>query len=170
MTNEQLPELRRESEFMNIKDPATTSVPDMVKPTRLSGRAKGFLLSILLVLLVFAAFQPALNNGFTSWDDPAYVTSNVQIQQGVTWQNVQWAFTHNVASNWHPLTVLSHMLDCQLFGPKAWGHHLVNLLWHGANAVLLFWLLCFSPLLVLGLHCQDTLNKRGLYNGLLFQT
>ncbi|HXF10635.1 MAG TPA: hypothetical protein VN625_07600, partial [Desulfuromonadaceae bacterium] len=71
-------------------------------------QAKIFLLSSLLVLLVLAAFQPALNNGFTSWDDPAYVTSNAQVQQGVTWQNVRWAFTHNVASNWHPLTVLSH--------------------------------------------------------------
>jgi len=101
-------------------------------------QAKIFLLSSLLVLLVLAAFQPALNNGFTSWDDPAYVTSNAQVQQGVTWQNVRWAFTHNVASNWHPLTVLSHMLDCQWFGPQPFGHHLTSLLLHMANTVLLF--------------------------------
>jgi protein O-mannosyl-transferase len=121
-------------------DAATTVQPPAGSGGR-SDRTKRFLLSSLLVLLVFAAYQPALNNGFTSWDDPAYVTSNAQIQQGITWQNIRWAFTHTVASNWHPLTVLSHMLDCQWFGPKAWGHHLVNLLWHSANAVLLFWLL-----------------------------
>src|SRR6202043_2614282 len=66
---------------------------------------------------------------------------NPLIQAGVTWQNVVWAFTHVHSHNWHPLTTISHMLDCQLFGLKPGAHHFVNVLLHSASAVLLFLLL-----------------------------
>lgn len=79
--------------------------------------------------------------GFVNYDDPDYVTSNRHVVTGLSWANVVWAFTTGHASNWHPLTWISHMLDCQLFGQHAIGHHLVNVAFHMANTVLLFLLL-----------------------------
>ncbi|HMC28626.1 MAG TPA: tetratricopeptide repeat protein, partial [Verrucomicrobiae bacterium] len=78
-----------------------------------------------------------------NYDDPDYVTSNPVVQQGLTWQGVKWAFLnlHGQATYWHPVTWLSHMLDCQLFGLNPTGHHLMNLLFHSANVLLLFLLL-----------------------------
>lgn len=96
-------------------------------------------LCTLLFLLTLIAFRPALNNGFVTYDDPDYVTSNSQVQQGLTWESIKWAFQPNrETANWHPLTWLSHMMDCQLFGLNPWGHHLTSVLIHGANTVLLF--------------------------------
>ena len=70
-----------------------------------------------------------------------YVTSNVHVQNGLTLQGIKWAFLNPVAANWHPLTVLSHTLVCQVFGLKPWGHHLTNVLLHALNAMLVFALL-----------------------------
>ena len=92
-------------------------------------------------LATFALFLPTTRNDFVNYDDPDYVTSNPHVSSGLAWPNVTWAFRTSHASNWHPLTWLSHMLDCQLFGQQPWGHHLVNVLFHTANAVLLFLLL-----------------------------
>src|SRR5262249_3020164 len=78
---------------------------------------------------------------FVNYDDRLYVSENPQIQAGLTWQNVIWAFTHVHSNNWHPLTTMSHMLDCQLFGLNPGAHHLVNIALHTAHAVLLFLLL-----------------------------
>jgi tetratricopeptide (TPR) repeat protein len=75
---------------------------------------------------------------FVSFDDPQYVTNNPQVQLGLNLDNIGWAFTANVASNYHPLTVLSHMLDVQLFGLDAKWHHIVSLLLHIVNSILLF--------------------------------
>ncbi len=69
-----------------------------------------------------------------------YVTANAHVR-GLTWESVKWAFRTGCAGNWHPVTWLSHMLDCQLFGLKPWGHHLTNVLLHALNAVLVFALL-----------------------------
>ncbi len=88
-----------------------------------------------------AAYWPATRNGFINYDDPLYVTSNVHVQSGLTWHNLQWAFGHPVVGNWHPVTMLSHMLDCQVYGLKPWGHHLTSLLLHAANTALVFLLL-----------------------------
>lgn len=96
------------------------------------------LLCVILFALVAATYLPSLRNGFTNFDDELYVTANTQVQRGVTWDGFIWAFTHTVCANWHPLTCLSHMLDCQLFGLRPWGHHLTSLLLHAANSVLLF--------------------------------
>ncbi len=95
-------------------------------------------LGALLFLVVAAVFLPSLRHEFITYDDPGYVTANAQVQGGLTWENVKWAFRSVEASNWHPLTWLSHMLDCQLFGLQPWGHHLTNLLLHACNALLLF--------------------------------
>ena len=95
-------------------------------------------LSALLLLMVLGAFLPAMRNGFINFDDNVYVTENSHVQQGLTWANLGWAFTTRSAANWHPLTWLSHMVDWELFGPKPWGHHLTNVLFHAVNTLLLF--------------------------------
>ncbi len=100
-------------------------------------------LAILLFFAVVAIFLPCLGNGFLSayGDDPLYVTENYHVTSGLSWENISWAFTSMERSNWHPLTWISHMLDCQIYGLKPWGHHLTNVLFHAINAVLLFFLL-----------------------------
>jgi protein O-mannosyl-transferase len=96
---------------------------------------------ICLALVVFLAFSPVLENGFTGYDDPDYVTQNPHVTTGLTLQNIAWAFSGAHASNWHPLTWLSHQLDCTLFGVNPAASHMVNLLLHMTNTVLLFlWL------------------------------
>ena len=107
----------------------------------LPDKTKIVLLSVLLSALVGWAFFPVVGNGFTNFDDPFYVTENVHVKQGLTWENIRWASGAVVDGNWHPLTMLSHMLDCQLFGLKPWGHHLTSVLLHATNTVLLFLLL-----------------------------
>lgn len=92
----------------------------------------------LLIFLAGATYWPVIHCGFINFDDPLYVTENPVVQRGLTGQSVQWAFSSSVSSNWHPLTMLSHMLDCQLFGLKPWGHHLVNVILHSFNAALVF--------------------------------
>ncbi len=95
-------------------------------------------LGLFLLLLVAATFQPALHNGFVNFDDVDYVLDNPHVKAGLTWSGAQWAFTATRASNWHPLTWLSHMLDCELFGLNPSGHHLTSVLIHAANALLVF--------------------------------
>jgi protein O-mannosyl-transferase len=100
-----------------------------------------WLVCALLVLAALAAYLPVVWLGFLNFDDDAYVTLNPHVTGGLTLAGVRWAFTHFHAANWHPLTWLSHMLDCQVFGLNPVGHHLTNLLFHAANTVLLFlWL------------------------------
>jgi tetratricopeptide (TPR) repeat protein len=95
----------------------------------------------LLAILTWAAFWPVLHNGFVNYDDPEYVTENPHVQTGLTTANIHWALTNPHGGNWHPLTSVSHMLDVQLFGQQASWHHAINLLFHTANAVLLYLLL-----------------------------
>jgi tetratricopeptide (TPR) repeat protein len=92
-------------------------------------------------LLVLAAFLPAIGNDFVGYDDPEYVTANPHIQQGLTWETVEWAFSSIEVAAWHPLTWLSHAFDYQCFGLRPWGHHLTSILLHAFNAVFCFVLL-----------------------------
>ena len=96
---------------------------------------------VLLVLITLLVYLPVRHYAFVNYDDEMYVTGNPMVQAGLTWPGVQWAFTATVGGNWHPLTWLSLMLDCQLFGVNAGGYHLVNVLLHAASAALLFILL-----------------------------
>ena len=98
-------------------------------------------LAIVLALGTLALYWPATHCGFVNYDDDRYVTANVPVQNGLTAASIQWAFMNSVADNWHPVTVLSHMMVCQFCGVNPWGHHLVNVLLHAANAVLVFVLL-----------------------------
>jgi tetratricopeptide (TPR) repeat protein len=100
-----------------------------------------WLLCALLGAAVLVVYAPALHCGFVNIDDPDYLTANWHVQRGFNAQSLRWAFTTDAACNWHPLTWLSHILDCQLFGLHPAGHHLTSLLLHAANSVLLFLLL-----------------------------
>jgi len=97
-----------------------------------------FLVCALLVLTTFFIYSPVRNHSFVKYDDDKYVTENPNVNTGLSLKNIKWAFTTNYASNWHPLTWLSHMLDCEIFGLNAGLHHLVNLAIHIANTLLLF--------------------------------
>ncbi len=83
-------------------------------------------------------YASTLHNGFVNYDDPDYVTANAHVGQGLTWNNIRWAFTATVEANWHPLTWISHMADVQFFGLNPAGHHLTSVLFHVINVVLLF--------------------------------
>ena len=98
------------------------------------------LVSMLLCAVTLVAFWPVRLNDFVNYDDPAYVTENPHVQAGVTRAGISWAFgeLHGEETYWHPLTWVSHMVDCQVFGLKPAGHHLVNLWFHMLNAVLVF--------------------------------
>jgi tetratricopeptide (TPR) repeat protein len=93
---------------------------------------------VFLVLAVAIVFGQTLWHGFVNFDDDVYVYAAPRIVQGLACRSVAWAFTHSHAGNWHPLTSISHMLDCQMYGLRPAGHHLTNLVFHAAAAVLLF--------------------------------
>src|SRR5271166_2187314 len=100
------------------------------------------LLAGSLVATTLLLYFPVIHHDFLSlWDDDAYVTDNIHVRSGLTLPNVRWAFTSFEQSNWHPVTWLSHMLDCQLFGLNSGAQHYVNALLHAANVLLLFWIL-----------------------------
>jgi tetratricopeptide (TPR) repeat protein len=94
-----------------------------------------------LAAMVWVVFGQTLGFDFIDFDDNAYITDNPIVQRGLTLPGTLWAFTHVYASNWHPLTWLSHMLDCQFYGLNPGGHHLTNVLLHTANVILLFLIL-----------------------------
>jgi Flp pilus assembly protein TadD len=97
-----------------------------------------FWICLALAFVVAAVYFQVYNFNFVNIDDPEYVSENPNIQTGFTLQSIKWAFTSGHASNWHPLTWLSHMLDWQFYGSNPAGHHLTNLFFHIANTLLLF--------------------------------
>jgi cytochrome c-type biogenesis protein CcmH/NrfG len=102
----------------------------------MNARQRTHLLLGLVVLATLAVYWQAIGHGFVNFDDRPYVTDNPRVSGGLTMENVRWAFTAAYQSNWHPLTWLSHQLDCQLFGLAPRGHHLVNVLLHTLNSLL----------------------------------
>jgi tetratricopeptide (TPR) repeat protein len=100
-----------------------------------------WLIAVALVLVTIALYWPATSHDFVNYDDDMYVKDNTHVTSGVTLGNARWAFGSEYAGNWHPITWLSHMLDCQMFGLNPWGHHLTSVLIHALNAGLVFvWL------------------------------
>ena len=95
-------------------------------------------IALALALITAAVYLPTASYEFVNFDDSLYVTEQPIVQKGLTWEGFQWAFTNFDAANWHPLTWLSHMLDCSLFGLNPAGPHLMNGLLHALNATLLF--------------------------------
>ncbi len=100
-----------------------------------------WLICLALIVITLTAFWPAGHLGFILYDDygeNGYIVDNTNIQAGITFESIRWAFTTTQASNWHPVTWLSHMLDYKWFGLNASGHHWMNLGFHIANTLLLF--------------------------------
>jgi protein O-mannosyl-transferase len=102
--------------------------------------ARSRTICLLLAFVTVLAYSPVRHAALVVFDDPVYI-GDPHVQAGLTWAGVKWAFTTWHGSNWHPLTWLSHMLDASVFGPDAGTQHFVNVLFHAANAVLLFLLL-----------------------------
>ena len=96
---------------------------------------------LVLALVTLVVYWPITRHGFTNFDDDGYITGNSHVKSGLTWSGMVWAFKITETTNWHPLTWISHMVDCQLYGLNPGGHHLTNLLFHIANTLLLFLLL-----------------------------
>lgn len=97
-----------------------------------------YLMCAVLFVIPVILFFPTRHHEFFDVDDPPYVTENRAVQMGITRESAAWAFTAVHSANWHPLTWLSHMLDCQFFGLDPFYHHLTNVWIHGLNAVLAF--------------------------------
>jgi tetratricopeptide (TPR) repeat protein len=130
----------------------------------LTGKKLKTVLCILLGAATIALYSPVIGHSFVVLDDQEYVTANRHIQSGAAWSTIQWAFTSTYAANWHPLTWLSHALDCQLFGLNPAGHHFDSVLMHALNAALLFLVLAWMTkragpsLLVAALFAVHPLN------------
>jgi tetratricopeptide (TPR) repeat protein len=132
----------------NRKEPVSNAPSEL--PSKLNPAGSGLMnkhgtvdrpvifISLLLVGATLAVYWPVKNFDFINFDDHDYVTENYHVLSGLTWRGLPWALTTIYTGNWHPLTWLSHMTDCQLFGTWAGGHHLANVFFHAANTVLLF--------------------------------
>jgi tetratricopeptide (TPR) repeat protein len=131
----------------SVNFPRAMNTPDDLNRTSAGSAQRAdnrlvVLLAILLAAGTMVLYAPAMQNGFVNFDDPDYVTRNAHVLQGVTWANLRWAFgTDNPAANWHPLTWMAHMLDVQLYGANAAGHHFTNVLLQTVDIVILFLLL-----------------------------
>ncbi len=99
------------------------------------------ILCLLLALTTIALYSSVFRAPFLNYDDDAYVTGNAHVRAGLTWNTVVWAFSSAELSDWKPIAWLSHALDCQIFGLSPAGPHIVNVLFHAANVVLLFLIL-----------------------------
>src|SRR5205807_6926 len=99
------------------------------------------LIMLGLVVVTLAIYAQVIGHQFITLDDPTYIQENSMVNHGLTRAGLAWAFTTFHVANWHPLTWISHMVDCQLFGMNAGGHLLVNALIHAANTLLVFWFL-----------------------------
>lgn len=118
---------------------------------------------LVLILVTLAAYNRVSHLPFANFDDDRYITDNVHVRMGLHWEGIKWAFT-TYAFNWHPVTWLSHMLDCQLFHTNPAGHHYMSLLFHLLNMVLLFFVLkrgtgyAWRSLMVAGLFALHPIN------------
>jgi len=96
------------------------------------------IIGLFLILSIVIAYGKVIKCDFVGFDDQVYITENSQVQKGITLDGIAWAFTTFHGANWHPLTWLSHMLDCELYGLHPMAHHWTNLIFHMANTLLLF--------------------------------
>jgi tetratricopeptide (TPR) repeat protein len=123
----------------NGLEPSPRSIPSHVPEARSEPRT--LVWCLVLTAVVLAVYNPVAHNSFVNYDDEGYILQNEHVRAGLTWETVKWAFTTYDQANWHPLTWLSHALDCQLFGLNPVGHHYSSVILDAANAVLLFLLL-----------------------------
>jgi protein O-mannosyl-transferase len=125
--------IRKKPEKRTLSQPGTGRFTRPEKQT--------LVLGLVLVVATVVLYSPAIHHPFVNYDDDGYVTENLHVQAGLTWDTVAWAFTSYDQANWHPLSWLSHALDCQLFELNPAGHHGTNVLLHALNVALLFWIL-----------------------------
>jgi len=109
-----------------------------ISSTHLTDTQRRLLICLALVIVTTAVYWQVKDHQFINYDDNMYVTENPQVQAGLTVKGLKWAFTTSHAGYCHPLTWFSHMLDVQLFGMRPGWHHLMNLVLHVANTLLLF--------------------------------
>jgi hypothetical protein len=135
------------------------------KTARLASPGKApLLLLVLLLAATLFVYLPVRHHPFVNLDDGLYVTSNIQVKSGLSVDTLVWAFTTFQATNWHPLTWISHALDCQMFGLDPAGPHMVNVLLHLVDVLLVFWVLWRATgyagrsLMVAGLFALHPLN------------
>jgi protein O-mannosyl-transferase len=121
---------------------AKGTVPSEARSFRQGKLCNPRFLCLGLALLTLAVYLPAGRNDFVNYDDSDYVTENAHVKSGLTWETVVWAFKTGHASNWHPVTWLSHALDCQVFGVKPGPMHLVSVGFHVVDTLLVFLVLC----------------------------
>ena len=114
---------------------------DSRAPLFASDGKRSVVLALVLCAITLVVYNPVNRHDFVNYDDNFYVTQNLMVQHGLTWAGVKWAFTTFEVANWHPLTWLSHMLDCTLYGLKPAGHHFSSVLLHVLNVILLFFFL-----------------------------
>ena len=113
-----------------------TEADRLVRPV--PGPRRDLWICAILFLATFAVYFQVWHHEFILYDDPDYVTDNLHVRGGLTPEGVAWAFTTGHAGNWFPLTWMSHMADCQIFGVDSGAHHLINVLFHALSALLLF--------------------------------
>src|SRR5947208_9851786 len=114
----------------------------VIPPSQTTGLKRPDLVILLgLAVMTFGIYAQVIGHQFITLDDPTYIQENPMVNRGITGAGLAWAFTTFHATNWHPLTWISHMIDCQFFGMNAGRHLLVNALIHVANTLLLFWFL-----------------------------
>ena len=107
-------------------------------------RRKELGISVALLIATMALYYPVIHHPFLNMDDMGYVYENLHVQEGLTWPTIKWAIRTFDDNNWHPLTWISHSLDCQMFGIDPAGHHIMNALWHSIDVVVLFWVLLLA--------------------------
>jgi len=117
---------------------AVSGLDSRVRVRRAKSRVTDLLVCVGLVAVTWAVFGQTLAHDFVNFDDHLYVYENPLVIRGLSTEGIIGAFTHTHARNWHPLTTISHMLDCQLHGLKAGGHHLTNVILHTISVLLLF--------------------------------
>ena len=118
--------------------PNPTRQPSISSTVVPPARRRSLVVGLGLFFITLALYWPATHFPFTGYDDQLYVYENPHVNQGLSWASLRWASTAVVVANWHPVTILSHLADCSVYGLFAGGHHLTNLLFHAAN-VLLLW-------------------------------
>jgi len=104
----------------------------------ISSRIKSFFACLIITLLILSVYGQVYNFDFINFDDDIYVTKNKSVNEGISLRSVIWAFTSFHAANWHPLSWISHMLDCQWYGLNSGAHHLTSLFFHILNSLLIF--------------------------------
>jgi Flp pilus assembly protein TadD len=114
------------------------SLESKSRPAGLNDRWAVTAVCLVLAAMTWLVFGQTLGHEFVNYDDEIYIANNPAVLGGLSLKGIVWAFTHDVNANWTPLTVISHMLDCQLYGTNAGGHHLTSVLLHMASVIALF--------------------------------